>query len=152
MCCTRSCSVGGQYGIIPCPVFVDVYFIHILNWICDNMKLKPWEYIKLKINEHTHIHLKQYTEYTWHAVCVNMVVPLSCQNPDQMANCRHHIVVPVPPLDTAPTIHVPLAVPHHSDSDRCGSDGLELFSLIAGNRKKNHAAGVSHQRTSYIVF
>lgn len=80
-----------------------------------------------------------------------MVVPLSCQNPVQMANCRHHIVVPVPPLDTVPTVHVPLAVLHHPDSDRCGSDGLELFSLIAGNRE-NHAGGVSHQSTSYIVF
>lgn len=50
MCCTRSCSVGGQYGIIPCPVFVDVCLIHILNWIHGSMKLKPWAYIKLKIN------------------------------------------------------------------------------------------------------
>jgi hypothetical protein len=64
-----------------------------------------------------------------------MVVPLSCQNPVQMANCRHRIVVPVPPLDTVPTVHVLLAVPRHPDSDRCGSDGLELFSLIAGHRK-----------------
>jgi len=53
-----------------------------------------------------------------------------------MVNCRHHIVIPVPLLDTVPTVHVPLAVPHHPDSDRCGSDGLELFSLIAGKREK----------------
>jgi len=69
-----------------------------------------------------------------------------------MVNCRHHIVVPVPLLDTVPTVHVPLAVPHHPDSDRCGSDGLELFSLIAGNRKKTMLLVVYHIRELHTLY
>jgi hypothetical protein len=44
ICCYRTGPVGSQYVIIPCPVFVDVYFIQILNWVHDNMKLTSWAY------------------------------------------------------------------------------------------------------------
>jgi hypothetical protein len=66
---------------------------------------------------------------------VNKVVPLNCQNPVQMASCRHHIVVPIPPLDTVQTDHALPVVPHHPDSGRCGSDALALFLLVAGHAK-----------------
>lgn len=78
---------------------------------------------------------------------MNKVMPLNCQNPVQMASCRHHIVVPTPPLDTVPAVHALPVVPHHPDSGRCGSDGLVLFSLAAGHAK-NYAGTLSHQITS----
>lgn len=71
-------------------------------------------------------------------------MPPDCQNPVQMANCRHHIAVPAPPLDTVPAVHELPVVHHRPNSDRCGSDGLELFSLTAGYIKiilKSHTLG-----------